>query len=386
MSDLATFLELLHTAGSLWRTLHAKANLTMNPGAAMASAAEMFRSMGVSMPPMPPGLNALPSGPQQREFRIAAAGREAVRIEQTGEERTIAISRRDGTATFDALGEWQFEPIADKTLGFGGRMPIRSSGPLGGAHSFGLIAMLDSSALLGSCRFESAEALVLQGRPALRCSGRPQAITFPIGLVSNGLHPGTSRIELTVDVATGIIVRFEELSDAGLVSSRLLQIESVDEPIDETLFELPVDVESTKASRGLDRFDDPLELASSVDFAVYLLNPAPLGARLLCMRESANQTRITYLPAMTGPSSGRLFRPVSVTSSRSKEADRDFQGEGWQRVEVHGHSAWVWTGSKDDHIRSHVRILFDGVAVELAGEFLLPEALQLAGTLRKVRD
>jgi hypothetical protein len=384
MSELATFLELVHTSGSRWRTLYANAELNIDPGAAMEGAAKMFGSMGMPMPPMPPGLNAIPIGTQQRRFRIVARGRESVRIEQTGDEETIAILRSDGTASRSSSGEWSFDPIADKTPSFGGRTSLRMGGPVGGSHAFGLISMLDSSPLLGSCRFESAEAVEIEGRPAVRSSGKPHANTFPIGLVSNGLHPGTTRVELSVDVATGIVLRFDEQSDSGLVSSRSVHIVSVDEPVDGTPFDLPVDGGSTKVSRGLDRFDDSSTLAGSVNFAVYVLDPAPSNTRPLCMRESADQTRITYLPMMQGSSSGRFFQPSAVTSTRPNQAARDFHGEGWQRGEVQGNPAWIWNASKDEHVRSHVHIAFRDADVELSGEFSAADAQQLAGTLRKV--
>ena len=386
MSDLAMFLELVHTAGSRWRTLHATGELTMDPGAAMEGLQKMFGSMGTPMPPMPPGFNAMPTGTQERSFRIFASGRESVRIEQTGEDQTIAILRPDGTASFSSSGnKWSFDAIADKIPSLGARIPIRIFGPVGGTQAFGLHSMLDPSALLGSWRFDLAEAVVVEGRAAVRSSGRLLNNTFPIGLDSNGLNPGTTRVELSVDVVTGVLLRLDEHSDSGLVSSRLLHIVSVDEPVDSTLFDLPVDSESSKVSRGLDRFDDPLTLAASVDFAVYALDPTPKEAQALCMRESSNQTRIMYLPSIQGTSSGRFFQPSAVTSTRPTQGDRDFHGEGWQRAEVRGHSAWTWTGSKDENVRSHVHISFGDANVELSGEFSSAEALQLAGTLRKVQ-
>ena len=324
------------------------------------------------------------SGSQNRQLRIVARGRDSVRIEQTGHEQTITILRPDGTATRNATGEWSFEPVADKAPSFGGKVSFRMGGPVGGPHAFGLMSMLDSSALLGSCRFKSAEAVQLNGRSAIRSSGRVQTNFFPIGRISNGLQPGTARVELAVDLATGIVLRREEHSDAGLVSSRALHIESVDGSVDDSSFELPPDVESTKESRRIERFDDLLTLAASLDFPIYVLDPPPPATRLLCMRDSANQARITYLPGFQAGENGRFFQPSSVTSTRPQRAETHDQGEGWQRAEVQGKPARIWTVTKDEQVRSHVRIVFEDAEVEFAGALSAAETLRLAGTLRRV--
>ena len=139
MSDLAVFLELVHTASIRRETVTAAAEFSIDLGVARAGAAKAFGVAVLNFPP-PPGMSAMPSGKEQRPFRVSARGRELVRVEQTGERHTIAILRPDGTATCDDSGEWSFEAAADHSQISRGATPIRFSGPVGGTQSLGMQA------------------------------------------------------------------------------------------------------------------------------------------------------------------------------------------------------------------------------------------------------
>ena len=141
MNDLAEFLELVHTATTRWRSVVATGDYTIDLGAVRAGAEKIFGSQMNF--PLPPGITAMPTGIERRPFLLSARRREFVRVEQTGEDRTIAILRPDGTATRDSSGEWSFEAAVDHFRIPQGRMPIRLGGPVGGPQSFGMVTMLD---------------------------------------------------------------------------------------------------------------------------------------------------------------------------------------------------------------------------------------------------
>ena len=383
MSDLAVFLELVHTAPSRWETVTATGAYSMDLGAARAGAANAFGVAVLNFPP-PPGMSAMPTGTEQRPFRVSARGREFVRVEQTGERHTIAILRPDGTATCDDSGEWSFEAAADDSQILRGRTPIRFSGPVGGAQSFGMITMLDPSSLLGTYRFTSVSPTELNERSALQSTGRRQKTSSPFGLGADGLHPATTRVDVTVDRETGLLLAFVEHNDSGPVSSRTLHIEAINELLDETHFAMPADIESTKSMRGRDRFDDPASLASSVNFRIYALDPAPAGTTLLCMRDSASSATITYLTGFQSLVSGRLVQPFSVTSKRPNGNEPEPPGDSWERIDELNAPAWIWSFENGEQLRSDVRISFGDADVGLSGEFSRAEALRLARSLRGV--
>lgn len=168
MSDLAEFLELVRTATTRWRSVVATGDYTIDIGAVRASAEKLFGSLPSF--PLPPGMTSPPAGVERRPFLVSARSCEFVRVEQTGEDRTIAILRPDGTATCDSSGEWSFEAAVDHSQIPTGRVPIRFSGPVGGTQSFGMITMLGPASLLETCRFDSAEAVEFKGRAALQSS------------------------------------------------------------------------------------------------------------------------------------------------------------------------------------------------------------------------
>ena len=328
MSGLAEFLELVHTAATRWQTVVATGEYTIDLGAVRAGAARIFGPADLNFP-LPPGMSAMPTGTEHRPFRVSASRRDFVRVEQTGEDRTVAILRPDGTATCDSSGEWSFDPAVDDSQIPRGRMPIRFSGPVGGPQSFGMITMLDSASLLGTCRFESPEEAEIDGRPALRSTGRPNA-TFPSGLGTSGLHLATTAVDVAVDRETGILLLFVEHSDAGPLTTRTLRIDELNTAIDDALFAMPTEVEDTKASRSKERFDDPTSLAAGMNFGVFALDPAPAGTTPLCMRDSASSTRITYphrLPD-TGNGTARpaLLGHINTTEERRAGESRRVLG------------------------------------------------------------
>ena len=382
MSDLADFLELVHTAATRWQSVVASGEYVLDLGAVRAGAAMIFGASPMNFPP-PPGMRAMPTGIERRPFRMSARTRRFVRVEQTGEDRTIAILRPDGTATCGSSGEWSFEVTVDPFRIPRGRMPIRFGGPVGGPQAFGMITMLDPASLLGTCRFEFAEEVEIDGRPALQSSGRPRPSLFPLGPGNDDILPTTTRVDLAVDRETGILLLFAQLTEAGPVASRTLRIEEVDTTVDDALFAMPADIEDTKASRGKERFDDPAALAANVNFGVYMLDPEPAGTTPLCMRESASSARITYLTGFQTLATGRVIQPFSVTSARRNAPESVGPGESWELVEQLGESAWIWSFEEDDKRRSHVRISFGDTDVELSGEFSRAEALRLAHTLRR---
>ena len=315
MSDLGEFLELVHTSTTRWQSVVATGEYTVDLRAVRAGAEKIFGSQ--MQFPLPPGMTAMPAGIERRTFLLSARRREFVRVEQAGEDRTIAILRPDGTATRDSSGEWSFEAAVDHFRIPQGRMPIRFGGPIGGPQSFGMITMLDPAGLLGNCRFESAEAVEIDGRPALQSSGRPKPPLFP-GPGNNDVHMAATRVELAIDRETGILLLFSELAGATLLASRRLRIEAYDANIDDALFAMPAEIEDTKELRGVERFDDPNALAASVNFGVYALDPPPAGTTPLCMRQSASSARVTYLTGFQTMATGRLVQPFSVTSVRRK--------------------------------------------------------------------
>ena len=380
MSDLAEFLELVHTATTRWQSVVATGEYTVDLRAVRAGAEKIFGSQ--MQFPLPPGMTAMPAGIERRTFLLSARRREFVRVEQAGEDRTIAILRPDGTATRDSSGEWSFEAAVDHFRIPQGRMPIRFGGPIGGPQSFGMITMLDPAGLLGNCRFESAEAVEIDGRPALQSSGRSRPSLFP-GAGINDVHMAATRVELAVDRETGILLLFSEHAGATLLVSRTLRIDEIDAAIDDELFAMPLGVEDTKELRGVERFEDPAALAASVNFGVYALYPPPSGTTPLCMRQSASSARVTYLTGFQTMATGRLVQPFSVTSVRRKGTEPEGPGESWERAEELGGSAWIWTSENDDQVRSHVRISIDDTDVELSGDFSKAEALRLALTLRR---
>lgn len=394
MSDLAKFLELIHTAGSRWQTVFASGEHTIDLEAARSAAATVFGLAGFNVP-LPPGMTAMPTGTERRTFRIAAVGRDRVRVEQTGDQHTVSILRPDGTATRDPEGNWSFEAAAEASLAAPalamprGKTGFRVGGPAGGHLAFGFISLLDSSMLLGSCRFDSADAIEFDGRTALRASARVRQTTFPFGPTTNGLHISTTRVELSVDIEAGIILRLDEFTDIGLMTSRSIHLEELDMPLDEALFSLSTEVEANKAKLGFEQFDHPRLLASSVDFGVYELNPEPTNTTTRCQRDSATHAQIIYFNGSRPIPNDRMFQPIAVSSTRPKPdnlvnaSNHATLGDDWVPTEVLGKPAWIWSFEQNGQRRSHVRITFGDADVELSGELSGQEALSLAATLHR---
>ena len=198
------------------------------------------------------------------------------------------------------------------------------------------------------------------------------------------LHPGCSTVQVVVDVATGVLLRFDEVTDDGPITTRSLSIVEVDEPIDAATFELPAQVEATKDARSRQRFDSPQDLAANVGFSVYELHPAPTTGMVLCLRHSISSAEISYFPAVgtLSQSGSARSQPIMVRSGTSTDADSP--SEEWVAAEVRGRPARVWTIPNNAGFTSHIRISFEEGNVLLTCEHDQAEALRLAGTLRRV--
>lgn len=171
----------MHTSGSRWRSLLATVEFSQDLGLGRAAVPEAVRWRSGLMPPGPGGA-ASPGGVEHRTFQVTAAGVDEVRIEQTGEQHTVAVVRPDGTATMGPDGEWGFQP----SVLSGSPGPVLVGGPHGGHQAFGVMTMVEPWVLLRSCRFDAAEQVLSNGRTFAALGGRAAAGCAGLRTVRHG--------------------------------------------------------------------------------------------------------------------------------------------------------------------------------------------------------